>query len=137
MSRITATGAVHPTPALNPAEPTPDFMTRLQALERVQCRQEARITMLEHENAALKASQPDVAALLAHITTMEQYVANMFACRREAVSQLLNHRALHQAASNAFQLRCQDVQPDDLEGVLVAWANSVSAVLSHHQHALG
>jgi hypothetical protein len=137
MPRVTATIAVLPTPAPSPTEPTPDLATRLQALEGVYNTQEARIATLEHENAALKAAQTKAADLFAQITTMEQYNANVAARRREAVSQLLNHRTLHQAASNAFQLRSQDIQPDDLEGVLVAYANSVSAVLNHHQHALG
>jgi hypothetical protein len=137
MPQVTARNAVIPTPAPSPTHLPSDLATRLQALEETQHKQEARITMLEHENAELKTNESKVAELLAHITTMEQFIANMAARRREAVSQLLNHRTLHQAASNAFQLRSQDIQPDDLEGVLVAYANSVSAVLNHHQHAIG
>lgn len=107
-------------------------------IQENQHRQEQRITELEHENAQLRTSQTQSQEdLLARITALEEQNANQAARRREAVSQLLNLRTHHQEAANAFQLRSQDVQPDDLEGMLSVYANSVTTVMNHHQRVLG
>jgi hypothetical protein len=128
-----------PPPNLGPITTMPmGFGAQLKIIQDNQHRQEQRITELEHENAQLRASQTkSQEEMLARITALEEQDANHAARRREAVSQLLNLRTHHQEAANAFQLRSQDIQPDDLEGMLSVYANSVTTVMNHHQRVLG
>jgi hypothetical protein len=113
------------------------FAGQLRVIQDTQRAQEDRITALEKENAELKASQAETQGLIARVTAVEEYNADLAARRREAVSQLLNLRTLHQEASNAFILRSQDIQPDDFEGMVRVYASSVMTVMNHHQRVLG
>ncbi|KAH7394886.1 hypothetical protein DE146DRAFT_764497 [Phaeosphaeria sp. MPI-PUGE-AT-0046c] len=113
------------------------FAGQLKAIQDNQRHQEQRITELELENAQLRASQTRTHEdLLARIIAVEEHNTNQGARRREAVSQLLNLRTHHQEAANAFQLRSQDIQPENLEGMFVVYANSVTTVMNHHQRVL-
>jgi hypothetical protein len=113
------------------------FAGQLKAMQDAQRNQEDRIVALEKENDDLKTSQADIQVLMNRITTLEQHNAHLADRRREAVSQLLNLRTLHQEASNTFHLRSQDIQPNDLEGMIGVYANSVTTVMNHHQRVLG
>jgi hypothetical protein len=110
------------------------FAGQLKAIQAAQRTQEDRISTLEKENTELKAFQQ---SLLARLTIIEQENAILSTGRRNAVSQLLNLRTLHQEADNTFHQRSQDMQPDDLERMIGVYANSVTTVLNHHQRLLG
>ncbi|OAK93477.1 hypothetical protein IQ06DRAFT_321658 [Phaeosphaeriaceae sp. SRC1lsM3a] len=127
-----------PPPLPSPIATMPmGFAGQLKAIQDNQRRQEQRITELEHENAQLRAAQRKLQEeMTARITTLEEHNANQAARRRETVCQLLNLRTHHQEATNAFQMRSQDIQPDDLEGMLSVYANSITTVMNHHQRIL-
>lgn len=113
------------------------FSGQLKALQETQKEQAERIVALERENAELKASQMTIRDLLARIDALEQYNFQLAARRRECVSQLLTCRPLHQDAANAFHVRSQDIQPEDLESMLSVHTNAVTMALNHQQRALG
>ncbi|KAF2829565.1 hypothetical protein CC86DRAFT_392625 [Ophiobolus disseminans] len=113
------------------------FSGQLKALQDAQNEQADRIAVLESENAELKASQSNIQELLARVDALEQQNLHLAARRRECVNHLLTLRPLHQAAANTMHLRTQDVQPDDLEGVLAVYSSSVTTTLNHQQRALG
>jgi hypothetical protein len=112
------------------------FSGQLRALQDTQKEQADRIAELECENAELKSSQPNIQDLLARLDALEQHNLRLNANRRGCVSQLLNLRPLHHDAGNAFQLRSQDIEPDDLEGMLPVFANSLTTAVNHQQRAL-
>jgi hypothetical protein len=112
------------------------FAGQLRSLQEHQRKQDARIAALEQENAKLSASRTNEPILLARIAALEQHNATLTARRRETVSQLLNLRTLHQDADNTFQLRSQDIHPDDLEGMVAVYASSATTVMNHHQRVL-
>ncbi|KAF2129391.1 hypothetical protein P153DRAFT_375874 [Dothidotthia symphoricarpi CBS 119687] len=110
------------------------FAAQIKVLQETQREQAERIAFLEQENAELKASEDQ--NLVARIDALERHNVHLTARRKEAVAQLLNLRTLHQEANNAFHLRSIDIQPDDLEGVLVVYGTSITSVVNHHQRAL-
>ncbi|KAF1919526.1 hypothetical protein BDU57DRAFT_491949 [Ampelomyces quisqualis] len=121
-----------PRPAQAPITTVPlGFAAQLRALSDHQSRLESRITSLEHENWSLKSN------LSARIAALEARNAHLSSRRRKTVAQFLNLQSLHQDAGNAFHLRSQDIQEEDLEGILDVWAGSVNMVLNHHQRILG
>ncbi|KAF2032450.1 hypothetical protein EK21DRAFT_60733 [Setomelanomma holmii] len=113
------------------------YATQMRAMQDHQCKQEDRIAALEKENAELKSFKENHKDMADRVHALEQHDRNLAARRRECVSQLLNLRTMNQEASNAFDLRAQDIQPDDLEGVLMAYATSITSVLNHHQRVFG
>jgi hypothetical protein len=113
------------------------FSAQIKALQESQRTQALRLTTLEHENAILKVSTPHFPDLLARIEALEQQNVHLTARRKEAVAQLLNLRALHQEATNAFLVRASDMEADDLEGMLGVYGTSMTSVLNHHSRALG
>ncbi|KAJ4985828.1 hypothetical protein SVAN01_08626 [Stagonosporopsis vannaccii] len=117
------------------------FCTQLKALQETQLQLTQRITALERENAALKAGQrpplPTLHSLDSRISALESHTRHLALRRREAVSTLLNLRSLNLDAANAFQLRAEDIQDDDLEGMLGVWAMSVMTVVSGLQVGVG
>lgn len=112
------------------------FGAQIKALQETQLAQASRITSLELENATLKALTQRLSDLLARIELLEQQNAHLTTRRKEAVTQLMNMRTLHQEASNAFLVRASDIEPDDLEGMLGVYGTSVTTVLNLHQRAL-
>ncbi|KAF1841242.1 uncharacterized protein K460DRAFT_359755 [Cucurbitaria berberidis CBS 394.84] len=112
------------------------FAAQIKALQESQRDQAERLSALEHDNASLQAFKDKTQALVARIEALEQHNAHLNARRKEAVSQLLNLRSLHQEADNAFQVRTLDIQPDDLEGMLCIYGTSITTVMSHHQRIL-
>jgi len=113
------------------------FSGQIKALQDAQREQAERIAVLEGENAELKASQSNTQELLARIDALEQHNLHLATRRRECVGQLLTLRPIHQEAGNAFHLRSQDIQPDDLEGMLSVHSNSITTAVNHQQRALG
>ncbi|KZM23957.1 uncharacterized protein EKO05_0009340 [Ascochyta rabiei] len=113
------------------------FGAQIKALQEQQRQQADRIAVLEHKNALLQSSHPAPSTLLARIEALEQQNTHLTTRRKEAVTQLLNLRTLHQEASNAFLVRASDIEADDLEGMLGVHATSITTVLNHHQRALG
>jgi hypothetical protein len=102
------------------------FAGQLKAIEHTQNVQQARMLALEQE----------VERLTARVITLEEHQANINARRRETVSQLLTIRPNHLEAGNAYLLRSQDIQPDDLESMLLIHATSMTTVMNHYQHIL-
>jgi hypothetical protein len=136
-SSTSAMDAPNP-PTIHPPFTVPmGFAAQIRALQDVQREQADRIACLEKENMELKAFQASTQELLARIDALEQHNMHLTTRRRECVGQLLNLRTHHQDASNAFLLRSQDIQPDDLEGILSAYATSMTMVVNHHQRAFG
>ncbi|KAH7068947.1 hypothetical protein BKA63DRAFT_98241 [Paraphoma chrysanthemicola] len=113
------------------------YATQMKFLLDQQSKQHDRIAELEQENDELRTLKDTQKSLLDRIDTLEQRDRNLNARRRECVGQLLNLRTMNQEASNAFDLRAQDIQPDDLEGVLMAYATSITSILNHHQRVFG
>lgn len=113
------------------------FASQIRALQEAQRAQDDRIACLEKENMELKAFQASTQNLLARIATLEQHNMRLATRRRECVGQFRDLRTHHQDASNAFLLRAQDIQPDDLESMLAAYASSMTTVVNHHQHTFG
>jgi hypothetical protein len=127
-----------PPPAPNNPLPIPlGFGAQIKALQETQHHQALRIATLEQENTLLKTTSPSLSSLLARIEALEQQNAHLVARRKEAVTQLLNLRTLHQEANNAFAVRAVDIEADDLEGVLGLYGTSMTTVLNQHQRALG
>lgn len=71
------------------------------------------------------------------VAALESANAALSSRRREVVTQFTQLQSLHQEAANAFQIRSQDVGPEDIEGILGVWAGSVNLSLNHHQRILG
>lgn len=127
------------------------FAAQIRALQIAQREQAVRLATLEQENAYLRAinatskqENADLKAfkesarnLVDRVNALEEHNTHMAARRRECVTQLLSLRTLHQEASNAFDLRAQDIQPEYLEGTLTAYTTSITSVVNHHQRALG
>lgn len=158
-----------PTPPTTTTHPLPlGFGAQIKALQETQSLLTHRITNLEHENAALKASlaahlhhhpahhappspspspkhpspHPSsiltlLSALKSRIEALESHTNHLTHRRREAVATLLSLRTLHQESANAFQVRAEDVQDDDLESMLGVWGTSIVTVLVGVQMALG
>lgn len=49
--------------------------------------------------------------------------------RRAAVTQLSTMRTRHQQASATFEMRCREIESEDLENMLVAWGNSITTAV--------
>jgi hypothetical protein len=113
------------------------FAAQIRALQVAQREQAVRLATLEQENADLKAFKESAQDFFDRIDALEQQNTHLATRRRECVAQLLNLRTLHQEASNAFDLRAQDIQPDDLEETLTAYTTSITSVVNHHQRAIG
>jgi hypothetical protein len=109
------------------------YATQMRVVQDLQSKQQDRIAELEQEMAELKSLKESHQVLVDRIDALEQRDRNQTVRRRECVGQLLNLRTMNQEASNAYDLRAQDIQPEDLEGVLMAYATSITSVLNHHQ----
>ncbi|KAF2993262.1 hypothetical protein E8E13_001207 [Curvularia kusanoi] len=94
----------------------------------------AQITQLEQAAGAATGAQPAPPPqqdLLSRIQALEQRDARLTARRKEALKELFNLRTLNAEAANAFQQRAAKLEEDDFEGMIIAWATSVST--THNQ----
>jgi hypothetical protein len=115
-----------PTPSLSATFPPMGFAGQLKALEKHQQELTNVVGAMKQE---CEEKDAKIAYLTSRVEALERVNETLDSRRREAVSQLLNLRTRHAEAANAFIMRTNDIQPDDLEGMLIAWGTTINTVM--------
>lgn len=115
-----------PTPSLSATFPPMGFAGQLKTLEK---RQQELVDIVGTMKQESEEKDAKIAYLASRVEALERVNETLDSRRREAVSQLLNLRTRHQEAASAFIMRTNDIQPEDLEGMLVAWGTTINTVM--------
>lgn len=102
------------------------FAGQIKVLEK---RQQELADVISDIKKESEEKDTTIDTLATRVEVLERANKTLLSRRREAVSQLINLRTGHQEAANAFQLRTNDIQPEDLEGVLVAWGTTINTIM--------